>query len=196
MKFDTLIEHIKKDKFDPKNYNLTPGKKQVSVIPLRAQPFHKGHLELVNKAKYPVVIAIVKGLKTSKDKNKNPFDLTLQKEIIKKAKFPVKVITINAMSLPMLINTLRDLNMEPMEIIAGLDRKEDYGRQVIKYATPLKSQIKLITVNRDENSNKVDGISASKIREALKHNDYKTVKSMMINLDQELFDKMLHSIKA
>lgn len=58
-----------------------------------------------------------------------------------------------------------------------------------KYLTDFPDDFKLFVVKRDEQSSNVDGISATKVREAIKNDDKAAFVKMMPDGAEKLFDK-------
>jgi len=202
MKFEELAQRIS-EAFDPNTFNLIIGKTPVSLLIGRFNPWHKGHNELAEQTKYKdIIIGLVKGASTKLDKERNPFEIDLQKEIIqranvellKKGKNIADIIEIPAANIPLIISLLRDRNYEPKELLCGTDRAPNYARQVSSYAPPLHNEMKLKVLDRDEEATDVTGLSATKVRQAIKDGKYLAAKDMMVNLDEPLFMKLYQQI--
>jgi len=193
-KFNSLFNQIlseAKEPFDAsKIEQFKAENKQVTIIPARLQPMHIGHKSLIESAKYPVVILIVEGEKTSLDKDKNPLSFEDRKKVIEAAKLEkiVGILKINMASIPLMIDICRKSGFEPKELICGLDRQIGYKAQIDKYASQLSANIEVTVLERDEESEDVSGISATKVREAIRSNNYKAASKMMFNLTPELFN--------
>lgn len=166
-------------------------KKKISLIFGRMQPFTAGHKLLFDKAKYEVVIGLVKGKKTSQDKERNPFSEQLQRTIIMKAleedpKFE-SIVTTDSGFIPDLIEKLEKMNYQVKELFCGSDRVKDYKRMIRDNL--IKADIKLVKIDRDD-----EDISATKVRDAIRKNDFKNVKEMMINMTRDLYRQMRKEI--
>jgi len=192
MKFENYLEDLMLEAFDPREFNMMPAEKKVSVIVGRFNPWTRGHNSIIDEAKYPVVIGLVKSSKTSMDKERNPFDFELQKEIIERANDPriVDVVKFSSANIPQIISDLRDMGYEPKQLLAGTDRAKAYQEQIDRYPPKINSDLKLKVLTRDEDASDVSGISATKVRNAIKNGDYNSVRNMMMNIDEELFEIM------
>jgi len=164
----------------------------VSLVIGRFQPFTKGHLQLLKNAKHPVIVAIVKGKQTSKNKENNPFPFDLQKEVIMSSGVNniIDVYSIESASLPYMISISRDNGYEPVEMFAGTDRYKMYKYQQEKYAPQINSKIKIKEIHRDQSSDDVTGIAATKVRDALRNDDFDQVSRMMIGLKPNIYAKL------
>jgi nicotinamide mononucleotide adenylyltransferase len=171
-------------------YNLLTEQKnkKVSLMIGRFSPFHKSHNKIIKSAKYPVVILIVKGEQTSKDKSKNPFSYELQKHIIEVANNK-KIIDIEKVpnaNLKVIIPILKEKGFDVKEILCGEDREKDYSNQVERYFKD--DGISCTIIERD-------GVSATMIRKLLLNKDYEKISELMINIDKKLFNKMIRAIQ-
>jgi nicotinamide mononucleotide adenylyltransferase len=198
-KFDKLVNSVlteARQTFDPSNFNSTPKDKEVALILGRYQPYHLGHASLVNKANYPVIIGVVKGKKSSEDKVKNPFDYNLQERIIKatKNKKIADVIKVESANIPQIVSDLRDKGYEVKEIWAGTDRIKAYEAMTKRYAEPMNWEIKVNEIKRDSSDKGVSGISATKVRNALRDGDFESAASMMGSNDNSLMKKLQNKL--
>lgn len=182
--------------FDPANFNTTPATVQVSLIPGRFSPFHRGHRSLAMIAKYPVIIGIIKGEKTSQDTDKNPFSLELQIEVIKAASVPrlKDIMVFKSANVPQMISDIRDKGYEVKEILVGSDRSFIYSEQLKKYGTALNSGAQVRVIQRNPYTDKIDGFTASKIRQALRTGNFRYAKNMLSNISPQLFDKLSKAV--
>jgi nicotinamide mononucleotide adenylyltransferase len=208
-KFNKLIESIlntddltltEAKRFDPTDFNTEKQTKKVTLVSGRFQPAHLGHKSLVDNALHPVVVLVVKGKKSSADKIKNPFPFNIQAEIIKKSfgNKVIDVIEVPFMNLVQIVSDLRDKGMEPVELMAGSDRVPQYKTFADNYKDPDKMNwdLKVKEVVRNEMSGKgVTGISATKVRNAIKDDNYDEASKMMGGLTISLFKKLRKYIK-
>jgi len=188
--YDVLNEAIKP--FDPNDYNIIPANKNVSVLVGRFNPWTKGHSSLTDKASHPIVVGLVKGKKTALDKDRNPFPFGTQKEIIRRANNPkiLDVVELPSGSIPNMISQLRDLGYEPKQLWTGADRAAGYKDQIKRYAPAINSDLKLKVLERNEEDAGVKGISATKVRNAIKNGDFQAVADMMTNADQKFVERL------
>ncbi len=169
-----------------------PAKKKVVILHGRFSPFTAGHRAIVEKmkkeSKLPVVVYIVKGAKSSADKEKNPFDAKTQKMLImKSAKGLVDQVKIAPDGfIPNIIGLARQDGLEPTAFYGGPDRKAAYTAMIKKLdQKELKLNVKFAPINV-----RIEGISATKVRNALKDNDFETFMKMTKGYDKKIFNEL------
>lgn len=169
--------------------NTTPGDKPVVVMQGRFQPFTKGHYKVYEQAKshgMPVVIYLVKGKKSSEDKQSNPLEAEEQIEFIKKSVgSDVEVRVIPDGFIGTWVNDLRNDGMEPKVFLTGTDRMKAYKGMINRYITKWDIDITLDEIERAD-----EDISATRVRQAIKNDDFDTFKDMTVNLDDTDFEKL------
>lgn len=157
-------------------------KDQLTIIPGRFQPFHLGHQKMSQGTKgYPVYV-IIKGAKSSADKEKNPFTVEQQKAFIKKAMGSRAGVAIATTAyIPALVEAIEaEMKGKVVEVIAGADRIADYQRQVSKLE--LRDQISFSQAGRFA--------SATDVRNAIKAGDVATFKKLMPSALHSEYEKM------
>lgn len=97
----------------------------------RFQPFHKGHANVVAKMKNPI-IAVVKGGKTSEDKEKNPLTFEQQKILIQTVFPNAEVIEVKNANLYGILYHLNKEGKNIRKVFAGEDRLDSYKKAVEK----------------------------------------------------------------
>jgi hypothetical protein len=131
----------------------------------RAQPWHKGHDEMVkiglSKADH-VYIIIVKGEMSSKDENKNPLSAETQKELIRSL-YPGDSVIVSdnhpsKVSLPFIMMDLYSKGLEAIGWLVGEDRKDSYKGEIARFNftqwaeghtyAPIKPSIEFIVTPR------------------------------------------------
>lgn len=95
----------------------------------RVQPPHNGHARILQGMKNGIV-AIVKGVQTSLDKNKNPLPFEYQKRLIDEISPNLPVMAVPTGYLPEIINEIRKTGKEVTKVYAGPDRIPEYKRQL------------------------------------------------------------------
>jgi len=148
----------------------------------RLQPVHQGHVNIIKKMKNPIVV-LVKGKQSSKDTDRNPLSASEQTRMLKKVFPNVRVVVAKTGYLPEIFAQLRETNgIEIKKVFAGADRLSGYERQITS-----------INKNLDKtNSFDVEFVeterftSATKVREAIRSDDYETFKLLM---PKELYDE-------
>jgi len=166
--------------------NTTPGKKEVAVFAGRMQPPTAGHLKAIKAAykKYhkKIVIVLIKGANSDVK-----FDSKTQKEVFSKMLSDVPHMFLDADNgfMGEWVHQLRNDNYEPIALYCGSDRVKSYQGMIKRYEDKLNINIKVEEIARTGKD-----ISASKVRQALKDDDYKTFKDNMDKRTWDLFDKL------
>jgi len=161
--------------------------------------FHVGHYSLIKSAKmkYPndeLVIAIVQGVKSSKDINKNPTSFDERKTIINRVLLKNNIhsiiIGVNTGYIPDIIENIKhDHEIDIKVVYCGTDRLGTYQEQLNRAGL---NDVQLEEIKRNlDNDSEDDGdmvkkASATEVRKYVKENDFDNFKSMMpIGLDEE-----------
>jgi cytidyltransferase-like protein len=147
----------------------------------RFQPLHLGHVKIINDAlkKYDhVVVCIVRGEESSKDKDRNPFSFRQQLDMFKRV-FGDKIHVIQSDSgfIPGIISRVDDkLHIQINTILAGSDRVNGYKAQC------KDMNLKFVTTPRLA--------SGTEVREAIKDRDKKKFKSLMPSVLHGVYDEV------
>ena len=184
----TYIEFIT-EALNPTDY-LPIQKKSVELFLGRMQPVHKAHLAIIKMMNNPIV-ALVKGAKTSLDKNKNPFDTDYQLELLKKLKTKAELIVVPTGYIPDIISLIRKEGKEVTAIYAGADRFKGYQGQIASFNKQMPED-KQITVTMKETPRVT---SATIVRTAIIDDDIETFKKSMPKELWGEFDKMKDILK-
>jgi len=174
MNFDSFL-NITKDFEDIDT--ISKGTLKVSLFSGRFQPFHKGHIRIVDNilSKYPeykVLIGIIKGAKTSLNKKLNPLSFDYQNKLIRESlkDYGDKVIVyrkpLTSGYLPIIFRELRLNDYEVKVVTAGEDRAESY-RKIVKNMNNAFSTVdlKFMELNRTDES-------STNVREAIRDDDF------------------------
>lgn len=154
----------------------------------RFQPLTNGHIkgiEFLSKHSDKGCIYIVKGAKSSKDKDKNPFGEEIQIKMIKSIlpdNLEVKIAP--SAFYPDILN---ELDYDNFKIFAGSDRVQGY-KKMLSYMNDEK-EAEVIEIDREGLASGED-VSATKVREALKNDDEKTFKKMTPNEIHKFYDEL------
>lgn len=160
------------------------GKKMVNMFVGRFQPFTLGHAKVVKQLHeqngYPVVIFLVKSKKKKKeDAFKRPYDEATQLEMLNnlKKELPIEhVYIIPTAAIDVMFNEMRP-KYEPVLWGTGTDRIAVYAAQVDKpeYRDDLNvlPEFSLYEIQRTG-----ENISATKVRNAMLDDDFKSFKAM------------------
>ena len=168
----------------------------VNLISGRCQPFTLGHqsiLEALYKEnKYPTVLCLIHNTKFD---SKHPFsDELIKKEIdtcLKGKDFYQDIIWIKNAAIDKIGEELAKKDYSAHLWGCGTDRAKSYERMATnkKYLKDFPDDFKVFVVDRDETSSAVDGISATKVRQAIKDDDKATFVKMMPDGAQKLFNE-------
>lgn len=178
--------------------------KKAVVIIGRMNPPTLGHYYLIDKAKRlfkdkkldGIVVAIVEGVNTSKDKKQNPLTADRRIYYMKASghcnglRFVVGTTAMDAFF------EVRKAGFEPVWLVTGEDRGETYEQMLDKYfldrtGKPIKHET--LVVDRegdDENS----GVSATLARSAVEHDMFPEFQKL-VDLDEVTAKKMFNEIK-
>ena len=171
---------------------LNEKQKTVGIFSGRFQPCTSAHakiIETIGKENDSGIIFLVKGKKTSKDTEKNPFDTETQKKMLELV--APKNVQIKIISTGFFVD---ELNLMPegtkFVAYAGSDRVKSYT----SYTKYMEDE-RTLEVKEIERTD--DDISATKVREALKEGDEGTFKKMthknvhkMYNELKEILDSL------
>lgn len=193
---DKVKELLLSEVIEIKDITRKKGTKPCSIFLGRFQPPTKLHVQILQQAQaeHPLVLFIVKGKGTSEDKERNPFDAETQIKILKKStKNSVKDIRIIPDGfIGTMVDSCRKTNLEPVILYAGSDRVKGYQQSIDRYKKEVGWNIKVVEIKRIENE---DNVSATKLRNALIHNDYPTFLKMSANLDKSDFEYLRGQMK-
>lgn len=151
--------------------------KRVNIIIGRFQPITKGHMKCVeeawSKAGAPTVLCMIE---TSKAKvgPRHPFPsdilLPLYKELFGHNKMVQDIVLVHSADIVKIGETLADMDYKIASWTCGTDRMEAYTRMAKNYKTEagLAEDFRIIEVVRGD-----EDISATKLREAIRRDDYK-----------------------
>ena len=151
-----------------------------SMISGRFQPFTLGHkkmFDLAFKKTDYVVVNIVKGRKV--DLAKNPFPSELQKEMIR-AIYPTKNIEFTESFSGNLITIMSKSEQNINVFWCGTDRYESYKTQLQR-----NPDLRVEEIKRSS-----DDISATKVRKAIKNNDFEAFKKLVPIEIHSYFDNL------
>lgn len=145
---------------------------KIGVLVGRFQPPQRLHIELIRKAlmKNNKVYVFVAGQKL--DKNRNPFPHQIRANVLAKFVKSNKVMIHSAKSgfIPGLIDEFVDLNnVGEVNVYAGTDRIGGYKGMFKNYWDHDNVKVKVNELKRDP-----DSVSATKVRESIKNNDFKS----------------------
>jgi cytidyltransferase-like protein len=189
----TFKENIYKEKIVEKLVmyeNST--RNEFALVVGRFQPFTNGHLKIINelyqKTQSNIIIGIVEGKKSSQDKVKNPLDYGQRAQLITQAlnqeNIPFIIMKFENGYLPSIIETInKNVNkVNKVYMGCGTDRCSTYTRLLDKIKKELPDfNYELVEISRDDAS-----ISATKIRDALKSDNYEFYKQ---NVPKGISDK-------
>ena len=160
--------------------------KQVNIMIGRFQPLTNGHLACIESAwrkfRIPTIICLI-DVKDEKVDEKHPFPssllLPLYKSIFEKDMMVEDVVLVKNADIVVLGTKLKEMGYQIKSWTCGSDRYEQYKKMAEKYRdqAQLADDYTTIEVKRSN-----EDISATKVRDALLKDDYKTFQ-MMTPLD-------------
>lgn len=159
------------EKMNPDNYVDRVSGKTASLFLGRMQPIHNGHDAIIKMMKNPIVV-LVKGAKSSADKERNPFDAKYQTKLIKMLNPGITVSEQGSGYLPDIIDYFRRKGVEINEVLAGDDRIGGYERQIGSFnkQVPGEKQVKVKFTKTPRVT------SASKVRALIRADDFEGFK--------------------
>lgn len=171
-------------------------KKDINLIVGRFQPFTKGHLKCVEAAfeenGFPVRICMIGNTKFD---NKHPFtdELIAEEMDIIKKQYSDKIEGTQIVKNGNISGIVYWLNKESYTVhslVCGTDRAATYQKAVDLARTkpdrnPFIDDFKIIEVKRGD-----EDISATQVRNAIKHNDINSFEKLMPEGTSGLFDKL------
>lgn len=113
------------------------------------------------------VILLVKGGKSSQDKQRNPLSQKDQIRLIKKYKPSAKIVETKNGYIPDIIEQLREMNIEVETLFAGDDRLDSYRKQNKSKGIDIEYKLTPRVT------------SATKVRNAIREDDFDTFKKIM-----------------
>jgi nicotinic acid mononucleotide adenylyltransferase len=179
------------------NVPLKRGSQKVVIFVGRMQPPTKAHWSIIKtmQSKYKdtkTVIFVVKGKNTSVDRS--PLNFNIVKRLIKMTSSNTvdinNIFEIDRAFLGTMLTMLRNQNKEPVALFCGEDREESYKQQLNRYKNKLNINMKIEVIERTD-----DGISATKVRDAIRNNNFKSFSKMTIGLDINTFNFLRKYIK-
>lgn len=156
----------------------------------RFQPFHIGHSQILGGMRNPVV-GIIKGAKTSLNKQENPLTFQQQKHLIA-AVFPsIPVLEFPNGYLPDILKTLKEKHLNVQRVFAGADRIGGYQGQIDRSNKKAEQDPEIPTLNIEfVETPRIT--SASHIRELIRTGRYDEYRRAMPGplADQLTFDTL------
>ena len=163
---------------------ILESKDSVGIMIGRFQPVTKAHtsiIEKISKENKTGIIYLVKGKKSSEDKEKNPFDSDIQIKMLEKI-IPSN-ISIEIISSAFFVDELKTMKESKFVIYAGSDRVKSY-KSFEKYLEDDKT-LEVKEIKRTD-----EDISATKVRDSLKNDDLDTFKSLTPKNIHSMFNEL------
>lgn len=200
---------------EKKNGKPIPPKQEKSAVIVvgRFQPPTLGHSKLINEAKKAwregkydtIIVFIVEGKETSKDKKQNPLSGKSRAYYLKHSKFSKGLQFAVVGSAFDAFIRCRELGFEPMCVVGGKfvkgeteeNRAEGYKKLLDKYFKDENGDEidhKAITLERNQHSEGIDGISGSTVRAAVLADRFEDFCDMVgletEKLERKMFDEL------
>jgi cytidyltransferase-like protein len=175
---------------------------KVNIVVGRFQPFTLGHQSIIEalfkENGLPTVVCCISNKKFD---SRHPFSDNLIKTELetcyKSEKFFQDVIFIKSANIVEIGEELKKQDYEAHLWGCGEDRKIPYEKMASnpKYTVDFPPDFKVFALSRNDSSEGIDGISATKVRAAIKSNDKETFKKMMPKGAEKLFISFQENIK-
>jgi cytidyltransferase-like protein len=174
--------------------------KEVNITIGRFQPLTNGHMSCIEtafkKLKIPTVICMI-GVDDKKVDEKHPFPsdmlLPLYKEVFEKSNMVADVVLVKNANIVDIGQMLYDKGYVVRSWSCGTDRLASYKKMADKYAddAKLSEDFEMLEIKRTD-----EDISATKVREAILNNDYRTFAAMtpLVTLKSKLKGKSSYDI--
>lgn len=156
--------------------------KEINITIGRFQPFTNGHLSCIetvyNELGLPTIICMIE-VKEEKVDEKHPFPssmlLPIYKDIFAKNKMVEDIVLVKNANIVEIGETLYKMGYQIKSWSCGTDRIASYERMASKYAEQahLSPDFKMFEIKRGD-----EDISATKVREAILKDDYKSFVAM------------------
>jgi FAD synthase len=188
--------------------------KSAVIVVGRFQPPTKGHAKLMDAAKKAwregkydaIIVFIVEGKETSKDKKKNPLTGASRAYYLKHSTFSKGLKFVVVGSAFDAFIRCRELGYEPTCVVGGKfvkgekeeNRAEGYKKLLDKYFKDENGDAidhKAITLTRNQHSDGIDGISGSTVRAAVLADRYEDFEDMVDLETEKLTKKMFNELK-
>lgn len=196
---------------------------KIGLIPGRMNPPHRGHRKLFRKSLTEndlTFVIIIEGKITGLNKMRNPLTFRQKKKIIKLIEprveiqqFPKKGShrTPSADLPGIIVELLESIHTNETDFVftvySGSDRMELYTRQATTpaYIQKIKDEldepdynitINVVVIERDDSSDEESGISATKVREAIKNGKNRAAMTMMGITDKDFYEEIKASVLA
>lgn len=157
----------------------------------RFQPLHKSHAQIIDymaQRHLHAYVILVKGGKSSKNKDENPFDEHLQVEMLKKV-IPnnVKVIVSPTAYLPDIVSN-NNIEGDRFTLYCGPDRVNSYKHFQSKFEL-INKRLNIIPLNFERGE-----VSGTRLREALRAGDKETFMKMTPQPLHSMYEKLREHI--
>lgn len=166
---------------------------KIAIVVGRFQPCHKGHQQIFDmliKNHQNSFIIIVRGNKSSSDKNMNPLSLNDQKTLLETAvNNNIGILVHNTSFIPDVIESTLN-QYDNFVLYCGPDRYDEYLRY-IKYTEKIgkKLEVKKVDFNREN-------ISGTNVRNSLINDDFEEFKKLMDSRLHKYFETLKDKIKS
>lgn len=182
--------------------------KKVNITVGRFQPFTKGHKKIIelmySENGLPSVVFYIEN---DKKDSRHPFSNDTVRETIKHSLSPNLIedcFSVKSADIVRIGRILHERGYEAALFGCGSDRENAYKKQTenekYRNAGYFTESFKLFSVKRNDKSDNVDGVSATKARDAIKSVDFDRFRSMTAIEDnaksQFLFNKMKEEINS
>lgn len=202
--------------FEGRQYKMPPMQDKKAVVVIgRFQPPSRGHGKAINAARSvyrndaldSIVVVVIEGTHTSKDKERNPLSGAQRIRYLEASTYGKGVKYIIATNAYEALVKVRQAGYEPISVVGGVirgddgevieDRATNYKNMLDKYfKTPEGDVIEhsAIQLERDPSANDITGVSGSVARVAVKMGYFDEFEKMVSLDDPTLVRKMYDDI--
>jgi nicotinamide mononucleotide adenylyltransferase len=196
---------------------IPPYQKRRAVVCVgRWQPPTKGHGRTINAARAfyrdakldAIVVVIIAGTETSKDKSRNPLSANQRMRYLKASRYGNGVVYLTATNAFEAFIAVREAGYEPYAVAGGRivdsdvgeveDRPSAYKEMLDKYFVGPDGKNynhPAVSLERDLNSTGSDGVSGTAARDAVAAADYEAFRSMVDIEEDDIVERMYRDIK-
>lgn len=196
---------------------IPPYQKRRAVVCVgRWQPPTKGHGRTINAARKfyrdnkldAIVVVVVDGTETSKDKRRNPLSAGQRIRYLKASRYGNGVVYLTATNAFAAFIAVREAGYEPYAVVGGRivddsvgeveDRPSAYKEMLDKYFVGPNGKNydhPAVSLERDLSSGGSDGVSGTAVRNAVADEDYESFRSMVDIEEDDVAERMYRDIK-
>ena len=132
------------------------------------------------------------------DDDRNPLDFARKVEVLEQYFPELSSNIVKNKDVRTLFDTVRKLkenDYNKVTLYVGSDRATNFRRQLRNHFDDIKIDVEQAGATRDSDSDRVNGLSGNKLRNAVKEGDYDTFRAGSPKVDEELVQNVYHDIR-